>query len=223
MEEDDSEGGSNDIPMLDAGAGDAGEEQDYTTLPELAVKYPSFVLKQDWAPASRSISPETHMVDIFVNSLDPGRVLDHRTLFKTCRLLQLGGLPLMEKKLIENETSIPKKLADFVKQCSDVKGVPFNFAEVAKDWRDACVDIKEGGGLEVARRHAVCRSVQVSVFVQRCYQVVRTQKLQGHGVGCVLLHQSAGTSHPSHQTTSFYKPREPILLAESGDPGNQQG
>ena len=40
------EGGSTDVPMPDAGAvgGSAAEEQDFTTLPELAAKYPSFVL-----------------------------------------------------------------------------------------------------------------------------------------------------------------------------------
>jgi uncharacterized protein YeaC (DUF1315 family) len=143
---DESDGESKDAPMSDAGAGDAAEEQTFTTLPELAAKYPSFILKQDWTPESRTVSPETHMVDIFVNSLDPRRVLDHRTLIRTCRLLQLGGLPLIEKPLIKYEKSIPSKLAGFVKQCSNLQGLPFNFGEAAKEWKDACNDIKEGGG-----------------------------------------------------------------------------
>jgi hypothetical protein len=142
--EDDAERDSNDVPMPDAGAGDAPEEQDYMTLPELAAKYPSFVLKQDWAPASRSVSPETDMIAILLHSLDPRRVTDHHTLLKTCRLLQLGWLPLMEKPLIKNEKSIPKELADFIEQCSKLKGIPFVFAEVATDWQNACKDIKGG-------------------------------------------------------------------------------
>jgi Family of unknown function (DUF5906) len=146
MEEDDAEGGSNDVPMLDAGAGDAGEEQDYMTLPELAAKYPSFILKQDWTPASRTVSPETRMVDILVNILDPQRVMDHRTLLRTCRLLQMGRPPGGDETPITNNntTSIPKELADFIEQYSKLKDLPFVFDEVARDWRDACKDIKDG-------------------------------------------------------------------------------
>jgi hypothetical protein len=142
--EDDVVGHTNDVPMPDAGAGGGGEEQDFTTLPELVAKYPSFVLKQDWAPASRSVSPETDMIAILLHSLDPLRVTDHHTLLKTCRLLQLGWLPLIEKPLIKNEKSIPKELADFIEQCSKLKGLPFVFDEVARDWRNACKDIKGG-------------------------------------------------------------------------------
>jgi hypothetical protein len=145
MEETDSEGESKDVPMSDAGAGDGAEEQAFTTLPELAAKYPSFVLKKDWTPAPRCVSPATQMIAILVRSLDPRRVTDHRTLLRTCRLLQLGWLPGFEKPLPKYETtSIPGKLADFLEQCSEVKGLPFVFAEVAEEWLAACKDI-EGG------------------------------------------------------------------------------
>ena len=128
---DDSEGGGKDAPMSDAGAGDAGEEQSFTTLPELAAKYPNFVVKKDWTPESRSISPETHMVDILVSSLDPRRVTDHRTLLRTCRLLQLGWLPGVEKTLpVDKTKSIPKKLTDFVKQSSKVKASSWELADL---------------------------------------------------------------------------------------------
>jgi hypothetical protein len=165
MVEADGEGHSEDVPMPDAGAvgGSAAEERDYMTLPELAAKYPSFILKQDWTPESRTVSPETHMVDILVNSLDPQRVMDHRTLLRTCRLLQLGEAPGVDETPITNNetpitnndetpitnnntTSIPKKLADFVEQCSKVRGLPFVLDEVVGGWRAACNDIKEGGG-----------------------------------------------------------------------------
>jgi hypothetical protein len=155
MEGSDAEEGSTDVPMSDTGAvgGSDGEELDvdYMTLTELAANYPSLVLKQDWAPESRTVNPVTHMVDILVHSLDPRGVTDQRTLLRTCRLLQLGGLPLVDETPLtkKNTTSyIPKKLADFVKQCSNLQGPPFSFGEAAKDWKDACNDIKEGGGWE---------------------------------------------------------------------------
>jgi hypothetical protein len=138
--EDDTEGGSNDVPMPDAGASGGDEEQDFTTLPELAAKYPSFVLKQDWSPASRTVSPETHIVDILVNSLDPRYVTDHRTLIRMCRLLQLGGQPTLEAET----NSIPEKLVDFIEECSKLIGRLFHSADVASVWQDACKDIQEG-------------------------------------------------------------------------------
>ena len=143
---DDSEGGSKDAPMLDAGAGGTGgdEGQEFMTLPELAAKYPSFVVRKDWTPASRSVSPETQMIDIFVSSLDPRYVTDHRTLLRMCRLLQVGWLPLTEKPLIKKEKSIPKKLADFIEQCSKAKGLHFVSDEAEREWQDACKDIKGG-------------------------------------------------------------------------------
>jgi hypothetical protein len=149
MEEADAEGNSKDVPMADAGACSDDEAQDFeskiSTLPELAAKYPSFVLKKDWTPASNSVSPETQMIAILVGSLDPRCVTDHRTLLRTCRLLQLGWLPGFEKPLPKYETtSIPGKLADFIKQCSKVKGLPFVFAELAREWLAACKDIDGG-------------------------------------------------------------------------------
>jgi hypothetical protein len=151
MEGSDAGGGSTDVPMPDAGAigGSDCDEQDYTTVPELAANYPSVVLKQDWPPMSRTVSPETHMVDILVNSLDPRRVTDHRTLLRMCRLLQLGGFQLVDETPLTKKnttSSIPKKLADFLEQSSKLQGLPVDFGEVAKDWKEACNDIKEGGG-----------------------------------------------------------------------------
>ena len=143
---DESDGESKDAPMSDAGAGDAAEEQTFTTLPELAAKYPSFVVKKGWTPMPRAVSPETHMIDILLDSLDHRSVMDHRTLLRTCRLLQVGWLPGVEKTLpVDTTKSIPKKLADFIKECSEVKGLPFDSKEVATEWRDARKDIKGGG------------------------------------------------------------------------------
>jgi hypothetical protein len=139
MDEADADGGNTDVPMPDAGAGGGDEGQDFTTLPQLAAKYPSFVRKQDWTPAPHVVSPETQMIDIFVTSLDPRRLTDHRTLVRTCRLLQLGQPPLEA-----TTNSIPKELADFVEQYSELKGLPFDFDEVARDWGDACADIQGG-------------------------------------------------------------------------------
>jgi hypothetical protein len=140
MEQADAEGGSTDVPMPDAGGGGGDEGQEFTTLPELAAKYPSFVFKKDWTPASHCISPATDMIDILVNSLDFRRVTDHRTLLRTCRLLQLGGQPPLETE----PNSIPKKLANFIGECSKAMGLPFDIAEVAKDWQNACNAIQEG-------------------------------------------------------------------------------
>jgi hypothetical protein len=140
MAEADAEGGSTDVPMPDAGAGGGDEDQDFTTLSELAAKYPSFVFKQDWTPAPRCVSPESQMIAILVRSLDPRHVTDHRTLLRTCRLLQLGGQPPLEAE----PDSIPEKLADFIEDCSKLMGRPFDSAEVAKDWQNACNDIQEG-------------------------------------------------------------------------------
>jgi hypothetical protein len=141
----DSEGHNKDVPMPDAGAGDGDEGQEFTTLPDLAAKYPSFTFKKDWTPAPRSVSPETQMIDIFVDSLDPRSVTDLRALIRMCRLLQMGGAPLIKKPLTKNKKEyIPEKLVDFIKQCSKVTGLPFVSDEVAKDWQDACNDIKGG-------------------------------------------------------------------------------
>ena len=139
---DDSEGESKDALMHDAAAGGAcGDEgQDFMTLPELATNYPSFVLKKDWTPAPRCVSPETQMIDIFVDSLDIRRVTDHRTLLRMCRLLQLGGQPPLKAQA----DNIPQKLAYFIEKCSKLMGCPFDSAELARDWRNACKDIKDG-------------------------------------------------------------------------------
>ena len=129
--------------MPDAQAVDAADEQDFLSLPELAAKYPSFVVQKDWVPATSCISPATDMISILLNCLDPLRVKDHHTLVRMCRLLQIGGQTPPEAGV----NSFPKELADFIKEGSKLKGGrPFVYAEVAKDWFDACDDIHEGEG-----------------------------------------------------------------------------
>jgi len=72
-------------------------------------------------------------------------VTDHRTLLRTCRLLQSGRASGVDETTLPNNntTSIPKKLADFIEQCSKLNGLPFDFDKVVRDWRHACKDIKD--------------------------------------------------------------------------------
>jgi hypothetical protein len=135
----------NAVVMTDMQADSDGKDNaDFTSLQELASSHPIFVWKHDITTASRSDSPATKMIKVFLKNLDRRQLTDDLTLIRTCCLLQMARA---DNSQIQDDNTVPEELFKFLQGWSEQQGRLFDdkaAKRVKAAWECARVDIEKG-------------------------------------------------------------------------------
>jgi hypothetical protein len=134
----------NAVVMTDMQAhSDGGDNADFKSLKELASSHPNLVWNHDITTASRSDSPATKMIKVFLENLDRRQVTDDLSLIRTCCLLQMARANNSQIQ----DTAVPEELFKFLISWSETQGRRFDdraAKRVKAAWECARVDIEKG-------------------------------------------------------------------------------